>query len=93
MRRGMSSAERWPERTQCTATAGDGQARYSLTAAVFLLPFGNLADIHGRKRIYLLGTGAEGGVAGPAFCRRAPLSRLYGSLGQKETPNCHPRGF
>lgn len=29
---------------------------YSLAAAVFLLPFGKLADIHGRKRIFLWGT-------------------------------------
>ena len=29
---------------------------YSLAAAVFLLPFGKLADIHGRKRVFLIGT-------------------------------------
>lgn len=29
---------------------------YILASAVFLLPFGRLADIHGRRRIYLLGT-------------------------------------
>jgi EmrB/QacA subfamily drug resistance transporter len=28
-----------------------------LAAAVFLVPFGRLADIHGRRRVYLLGTG------------------------------------
>lgn len=31
---------------------------YTLAAAVFLLPFGRLADIHGRKRIFLIGAAA-----------------------------------
>lgn len=30
---------------------------YTLASAVFLLPFGKLADIYGRKRIFLAGTG------------------------------------
>jgi EmrB/QacA subfamily drug resistance transporter len=30
---------------------------YSLATALFLLPFGRLADIHGRKRIFLYGVG------------------------------------
>ncbi|RPI57558.1 MAG: MFS transporter, partial [Chloroflexi bacterium] len=30
---------------------------YLLAAAVFLVPFGKLADIYGRKRVYALGTG------------------------------------
>ena len=29
---------------------------YLLAAAMFLVPFGKLADIHGRRRIYILGT-------------------------------------
>jgi len=29
---------------------------FSLAAAVFLVPFGKLADIHGRKRIFAIGT-------------------------------------
>ena len=29
---------------------------YSLAAAVFLMPFGKLSDIYGRKRIFLIGT-------------------------------------
>jgi EmrB/QacA subfamily drug resistance transporter len=29
---------------------------YLLASAIFLLPFGRLADIHGRRRVYLLGT-------------------------------------
>ena len=29
---------------------------YLLSSAIFLLPFGRLADIHGRRRVYLLGT-------------------------------------
>lgn len=29
---------------------------YTLASAVFLLPFGKLADIHGRKRVFLAGT-------------------------------------
>ncbi len=28
---------------------------YQLAAAAFLVPFGRLADIHGRKRIFLVG--------------------------------------
>jgi len=30
---------------------------YLLAAAIFLVPFGKLADIYGRKRVYTLGTG------------------------------------
>lgn len=30
---------------------------YTLASAVFLLPFGKLADIQGRKRVFLVGTG------------------------------------
>ena len=29
---------------------------YSLAAAMFLLPFGKLADIHGRKKIFTIGS-------------------------------------
>lgn len=33
---------------------------YLLAAAVFLVPFGRLADIHGRKKVYLWGIGTFG---------------------------------
>lgn len=37
-------------------TLGWVASAYLLAAAVFLLPFGRLADIHGRKKVFALGT-------------------------------------
>ncbi|MCK4656219.1 MAG: MFS transporter, partial [candidate division Zixibacteria bacterium] len=31
------------------------ETAYLLTAAIFLVPFGRLADIHGRRKIYIIG--------------------------------------
>jgi EmrB/QacA subfamily drug resistance transporter len=39
-----------------TVLLGWVSTAYLLAAAVFLLPFGRLADIHGRKRVFLYGT-------------------------------------
>jgi EmrB/QacA subfamily drug resistance transporter len=43
---------------------------YLLSAAVFLVPFGRLADIHGRKRIFVLGLLVY--TATSALCALAP---------------------
>ena len=43
---------------------------YLLSAAVFLVPFGRLADIHGRRRIFLGGLAVY--TATSAFCALAP---------------------
>ncbi len=36
---------------------------YLLAAAVFLVPFGRLADIHGRKKVYLWGIATFGAAS------------------------------
>ncbi len=43
---------------------------YLLAAAIFLLPFGRLADIYGRKKLFLLGT-----IVYTIACVLLPLSR------------------
>ena len=43
---------------------------YLLSAAVFLVPFGKLADIHGRRRVFLGGLAVY--TATSAFCALAP---------------------
>jgi len=43
---------------------------YTLTAAMFLVPFGRLADITGRKRIFSIGLGLD--IAGAALGALAP---------------------
>ena len=43
---------------------------YSLAIGVLMIPFGKLADIHGRKRIFLLGTG--GYAVASLLCALAP---------------------
>ena len=45
---------------------------YLLAAAIFLLPFGRLADIHGRKKVFLYGMWVFG--AGSIMCALAPSS-------------------
>jgi EmrB/QacA subfamily drug resistance transporter len=47
---------------------------YTLTAAMFLVPFGRLADITGRKRIFALGLGLD--IAGAALGALAPSAFL-----------------
>ncbi|MBC7234776.1 MAG: MFS transporter [Chloroflexi bacterium] len=43
---------------------------YSLASAVFLVPFGKVADIHGRKRIYIVGVAFY--TAASVLCALAP---------------------
>ena len=43
---------------------------YTLAAAMFLVPFGRLADLVGRKRIFTLGIAVN--IAGTALCALAP---------------------
>lgn len=43
---------------------------YTLAAAMFLVPFGRLADLHGRKRIFALGLGLD--IAGASLGALAP---------------------
>jgi MFS family permease len=45
---------------------------YLLAAAIFLVPFGRIADIHGRKRIFLYGMWLF--TFGTLFCVLAPSS-------------------
>lgn len=45
---------------------------YLLAAAVFLVPFGRIADIHGRKRVFLWGMWLF--TIGTVFCAFAPSS-------------------
>jgi len=58
---------------------------YTLTAAMFLVPFGRLADITGRKRIFAIGLGLD--MAGAALGALAPsefpliLARAIQGLG------------
>jgi EmrB/QacA subfamily drug resistance transporter len=58
---------------------------YTLTAAMFLVPFGRLADITGRKRIFAIGLGLD--MAGAALGALAPaefpliLARAVQGLG------------
>jgi len=47
---------------------------YLLAAAIFLLPFGRLADIHGRKKVFLYGMWVFG--TGSVMCALAPSSTL-----------------
>ena len=47
---------------------------YLLAAAIFLLPFGRLADIHGRKKVFLYGMWVFG--TGSIMCALAPSSTL-----------------
>jgi EmrB/QacA subfamily drug resistance transporter len=47
---------------------------YLLAAAIFLVPFGRLADIHGRKKVFLYGMWVFS--AGSMFCALAPSSTL-----------------
>jgi EmrB/QacA subfamily drug resistance transporter len=47
---------------------------YTLTAAMFLVPFGRLADITGRKRIFALGLGFD--IAGATLGALAPSAFL-----------------
>lgn len=47
---------------------------YLLAAAIFLLPFGRLADIHGRKKVFLYGMWVFG--AASIMCALAPSSTL-----------------
>jgi EmrB/QacA subfamily drug resistance transporter len=52
---------------------------YMLAAAMFLVPFGRLADLVGRKRIFALGIGVN--IAGTALAALAP-SALFLILGR-----------
>ncbi|MFN0316955.1 MAG: MFS transporter [Burkholderiales bacterium] len=58
---------------------------YLLSSAVFLLPFGKLADAHGRRRFLLWGLGAV--ALGSALCAAAPnfpalvAARLFQGIG------------
>src|SRR4030042_176036 len=52
---------------------------YMLAAAMFLVPFGRLADLVGRKRIFALGLGVN--IVGPALAALAP-SALFLILGR-----------
>ncbi len=47
---------------------------YLLAAAIFLLPFGRLADIHGRKKVFLYGMWVFG--TGSILCALTPSSTL-----------------
>jgi EmrB/QacA subfamily drug resistance transporter len=47
---------------------------YLLAAAIFLVPFGRLADIHGRKKVFLYGMWVFS--TGSMFCALAPSSTL-----------------
>jgi EmrB/QacA subfamily drug resistance transporter len=47
---------------------------YLLTTATFLVPFGRLADIHGRKRVYLAGMGVF--TVASIFVATAPSGNL-----------------
>ncbi|MFH1579302.1 MAG: MFS transporter [Thermoplasmatota archaeon] len=58
---------------------------YLLSAAVFMVPFGKLADIHGRKRVFILGMWVVGIAS--VLCAIAPSSwiligaRIFQGLG------------
>jgi EmrB/QacA subfamily drug resistance transporter len=58
-----------------TVTLGWVATSYLLAAAMVLLPFGRLADIHGRKRMFLLGLAVQ--IAASAL---APFSTTSGFL-------------
>ncbi len=47
---------------------------YTLAAAMFLVPFGRLADLVGRKRIFVLGIAVN--IAGTLLCALAPSAAL-----------------
>lgn len=47
---------------------------YTLAAAMFLVPFGRLADLVGRKRIFVLGIAVN--IAGTLLCALAPSAVL-----------------
>src|SRR5512140_4047209 len=47
---------------------------YTLTAAMFLVTFGRLADIAGRKRIFALGLSLD--ICGATTCSLAPSAAL-----------------
>lgn len=47
---------------------------YTLAAAMFLVPFGRLADLVGRKRIFVLGIAIN--IAGTLLCALAPSAAL-----------------
>ncbi len=55
-------------------TLGWVATSYILAAAMFLVPFGRLGDILGRKKIYALGLGVY--IAGTATCGLAPSAAI-----------------
>ncbi len=55
-------------------TLGWVQMAYQLAAAMFLVPFGRLADIVGRKKIFAIGLGLHGTAS--AVCALAPAAGI-----------------
>ena len=60
-------------------------AAFVLSFALFLLPFGRLGDIVGRKRMFLIGVTAF--TIGSALCGLAPtIETLIGARARETTP-------